>query len=32
MRYSPNRARQFLKEIALRDPGLFVHWQFGAWP
>lgn len=32
MRYSPKRARQFLKEIAWRDPGLFVHWQFGAWP
>ncbi len=31
-RYSPNRARQFLKEIAQRDPGLFVHWRFGAWP
>jgi RNA-directed DNA polymerase len=32
MRYSPNRARQFLKEIARRDTSLFVHWQFGAWP
>ena|SRR2546430_311494 len=32
MRYSPKRARQLLKEIATRDPGLFVHWQFGAWP
>lgn len=31
-RYSPNRARKFLKEIAQRDPRLFVHWQFGAWP
>ncbi|WP_246508712.1 group II intron reverse transcriptase/maturase [Actinocrinis puniceicyclus] len=32
MRYSSNRARQFLKEVALRDPGLFVHWQFGTMP
>jgi RNA-directed DNA polymerase len=31
-RYAPNRARQLLKEIAQRDPRLFVHWQFGAWP
>jgi transposase len=20
------------KDIALREPQLFVHWQFGAWP
>jgi RNA-directed DNA polymerase len=31
-RYAPNRARQFLKEIAQRDPRLFVHWQFGVRP
>jgi group II intron reverse transcriptase/maturase len=32
MRYAPNRAWQFLKEVAKRDPRLFVHWQFGVWP
>jgi RNA-directed DNA polymerase len=31
-RYAPRRAWQFLKEIAQRDPRLFVHWQFGTWP
>jgi RNA-directed DNA polymerase len=31
-RYSPNRARRLLKEIAQRDPRLFVHWQFGVTP
>lgn len=31
-RYAPRRAWQFLKEVAERDPRLFVHWQFGVWP
>jgi RNA-directed DNA polymerase len=32
LRYAPKRAWKLLKDIAQREPRLFVHWQFGVWP
>ena len=32
LRRYPSKARRFLVDVFLRQPGLFAHWRFGVRP